>query len=64
MALLAKGCDHLREFKQANNGLHSYQIIYKYLVKPQSVNTEARKLKVCYYVKYTMRGVDLKMVVV
>ncbi len=45
MTELARGCSHLREFKQSN-GLHSYQVIYKYLVKPQLVNSEARKVKV------------------
>ena len=47
MTELTKGCSHLQEFKKAN-GIHSYQVIYKYLVKPQLVNAEARKVKVSH----------------
>ena len=50
MTELAKGCSHLQEFKQST-GLHSYQVIYKYLVKPQISNSEARKLKVCLVIE-------------
>lgn len=42
MSELAKGCAHFLEYRQAH-GLQSFNIIYKYLVKP---STEARKLKV------------------
>ena len=42
MSELAKGCVHFQEFKQVH-GLRSFQIIYRYLVKP---SPEARKLKV------------------
>ena len=42
MSELAKGCSHFLEYRQAH-GLQSFNIIYKYLVKP---STEARKLKV------------------
>lgn len=45
MSELARGCPHLLDFKE-KSGLHSYQVIYKYLVKPQLVNSEARKVKV------------------
>lgn len=43
MSELAKGCAHFQEFKQVHDGLRSYQIVYRYLVKP---SLEARKLKV------------------
>jgi hypothetical protein len=45
MTELAKGCPHLQEYKQSSS-LHSYQVIYRYLVKPQLVNSEAKKVKV------------------
>lgn len=45
MSELARGCAHFQEFKRSSS-LHSYQVIYKYLVKPQLVNSEARKVKV------------------
>ena len=41
----AKGCVHFQEYKKAR-GLQSYRVIYRYLVRPLSVNAEARKLKV------------------
>jgi ubiquitin carboxyl-terminal hydrolase 22/27/51 len=44
MTELAKGCPHLQEYKQSSS-LHSYQVIYRYLVKPQLVNSEAKKVK-------------------
>ena len=42
MSELAKGCTHFHEYRQSQ-GLQSFNIIYKYLVKP---SVEARKLKV------------------
>ena len=42
MSELAKGCAHFLEYRQSQ-GLQSFNIIYKYLVKPSA---EARKLKV------------------
>lgn len=41
MSELAKGCTHFHEYRQSQ-GLQSFNIIYKYLVKP---SVEARKLK-------------------
>ena len=45
MTELAKGCSHFLEYRQSN-GLQSFKIIYKYLVKP---GQEARKLKVGFW---------------
>lgn len=42
MSEIAKGCSHFGEFRRAN-GLQSYRVITRYLVKP---SPEARKLKV------------------
>ena len=42
MSELAKGCAHFLDYRQSQ-GLQSFKIIYKYLVKPSA---EARKLKV------------------
>ena len=44
MSEVAKGCGHFEEFRQTN-GLQSYRVIYKYLVRP---TPEARRLKVGY----------------
>ena len=42
MSEVAKGCSHFAEFRRVN-GLQSYRVISRYLVKP---GPEARKLKV------------------